>query len=109
MTDDSNKTRRERAPLLGVFGDNLAARMAALIRERPVLIARLIVAPPEAVHSIGAFLHLAPDAARPDAEVAAILNDTDPRDLLSAALPGCPPRLYRALARAGDRVRPPAF
>jgi len=109
MTDDSNKASAERAPLLGVFGDNLAARMAALIRERPILIARLIVAPPRAIHSIGAFLHLAPNAELPDAEVAVIINDTDPRDLLSAALPGCPPRLYRALDRAGDRVRPRAF
>jgi hypothetical protein len=56
------------------------------------------------VHAIGAFLHLAPDAARSDAEVAEIINDTHPRKLLRAALPDCPRRLYRALKTAGDRV-----
>jgi hypothetical protein len=108
MTDDIDKRPRERAPLLLVFGD-LAERVGALVRARPILIARLIVAPREAVHSIGAFLHLAPDAARPDAEVASIINDADPRDLLAAALPGCSPRLYRALDRAGDHVRGRAY
>jgi hypothetical protein len=98
----------ERAPLLLVFGD-LAGRVAALVRARPILIARLIVAPREAVHSIGAFLHLAPDAQQPDANVATIIYETDPRELLRAALPGCPPRLYRALDRAGDRVRRTEF
>jgi hypothetical protein len=42
-------------------------------------------------------------------EVAVILEDSDPRDLLRAALPGCPPTLYRALDRAGDRVHGRAF
>jgi hypothetical protein len=101
MTDID--TPRERAPLLLVFGE-LAERVAALVRARPILIARLIVAPREAVHAIGAFLHLAPDAAQTDADVATVINDTDPRELLRAALPGCPPTLYRALDRAGDRV-----
>jgi hypothetical protein len=57
------------------------------------------------VHAIGAFLHLASDAARSDAEVAATIEQSDPRDLLRAALPGYPPRLFRALDRAGDTVR----
>jgi hypothetical protein len=109
MTQPRNETTRERAPLLRVFGDNLAGRVAALRRARPVLIARLVVAPREAVHAIGAFLYLAPDAARSDAKVATIINDSDPRDLLRAALPGCPPRLYRALDRAGDHVRDRRF
>ncbi|MBC4018642.1 hypothetical protein ACFQU2_16655 [Siccirubricoccus deserti] len=91
-----------------VFGD-LAPRVAALIRARPILIARLIVAPREAVHAIAAFLHLAPDAAGPDVDVAKIINQTDPRELLNAALPACPARLYRALDRAGDRVRERRF
>jgi hypothetical protein len=108
MAADRNESTKERAPLLLVFGD-LAPRVAALVRARPLLIARLIVAPREAVHSIGAFLHLAPDAARSDAEVATIINDTDPRDLLNVALPGCPARLYRALDRAGDRVQARRF
>ncbi|WP_043338378.1 hypothetical protein [Belnapia moabensis] len=108
MSDDRSQPATERAPLLLAFGGH-AGRMAALIRVRPILIARLIMAPREAVHSIGAFLHLAPDAAGPDAEIAAMINDTDPRDLLAAALPNSPSRLYRALDRAGDRVRKQEF
>ena len=104
MVGKQNEAPQERAPLLLVFGV-LAPRVASLIRARPTLVARLIVAPREAVHAVGAFLHLAPGAALPDAEVAATINDSDPRDLLRAALPGCPPRLYRALDRAGDTVR----
>jgi hypothetical protein len=103
MAADRNEVPTERAPLLLVFSD-LAPRVAALVRVRPLLIARLIVAPREAVHAMGAFLHLAPDAAKSDAEVAAIINDTDPRELLRAALPDTPRRLYRALDSAGDRV-----
>jgi hypothetical protein len=103
MAADRNETPTERAPLLLVFSE-LAPRVAALVRARPILIARLIVAPREAVHAMGAFLHLAPEAAGPDAEVAGIVNDTDPRKLLRAALPGCPARLYRALDRAGGQV-----
>jgi len=61
------------------------------------------------VHATGAFLHLAPAAALPDAEVAALIDDGDPRDPLRAALPGRPPTLYRALDRAGDRVRERRF
>src|SRR4051812_43708573 len=101
MEGSRNEAPRERAPCLLVFGD-LAGRVATLLRARPTLIARLIVAPREAVHGISAFLHLAPDALKPDTEVAKIINDTDPRHLLRAALPDCPARLYRALDRAGD-------
>jgi hypothetical protein len=104
MEPEPTEALTERAPLLLVFGD-LSGRVAALVRARPILMARLIVAPREAVHAIAAYLHLAPDAAGPDVEVATIINDSDPRELLRAALPGCPPRLYRALDRAGDRVR----
>ncbi len=99
---------KERAPLLLVFGD-LAPRVAALVRARPSLVARLVVAPREHIHGIGAFLHLAPGAASPDAEVATAIEATDPRDLLRAALQGCPPTLYRALDGAGDRVRERRF
>ena len=56
------------------------------------------------MHAIGAFLHLAADVGRSDAEVAAIIDDTDPRKLLRAALPDCPRRLYRALDSAGEKV-----
>jgi hypothetical protein len=104
MSNESVQAPRERAPLLGIFGEALSTRMAALIRARPLLIARLIVAPPEAIHAIGAYLYLAPEAAQSDAEVAEVINSTDPRKLLRAALPDCPRRLYRALDSAGDRV-----
>src|SRR3954463_16675314 len=103
MTGDRNETPTERAPCLLVFG-GLAPRVAKLVRARPILIARLILAPREAVHAIGAFLHLSPDATRSDAEIAEIINDTDPRKLLRAVLPDCPRRRYRALDTAGDRV-----
>lgn len=104
MEHERNETPEERAPLLRVFG-GLAPRVAYLVRVRPALVARLVVAPREAVHAYGAFLHLAPGAAGPDGEVAALIDGADPRALLRAALPGCPPRLYRALDRAGDAVR----
>jgi hypothetical protein len=103
MDGNRNEAPRERAPCLLVFGD-LAPRVTKLVRARPILIPRLILAPREAVHAIGAFLHLASDAARSDAEVAEIINDTEPRKLLRTALPNCPRRLYRALVTTGDRV-----
>jgi hypothetical protein len=103
MADDRNEAPTERAPCLLVFGD-LAPRVVKLVRAKPILIARLILAPREAVHAIGAYLHLAPEAVGPDAEVAEMISDTDPRKLLRAALPGCPARLYRALDRAGGQV-----
>lgn len=108
MIESSKKMSGERAPLLLIFGSH-ANRLAALIRERPNLTARLIVAPREALHAIGAFLHLAPGATGPDAEVAALIDNADPRDLLSAALPGCPARLFKALDRAGDRIHEQSF
>jgi hypothetical protein len=108
MESNQNKKPAERAPLLLVFSD-LSGRLAALVRVRPSLVPRLIVAPREAIHSIGAFLHLAPEAAQADAVVAAIIDENHPRELLNAALPGRPSRLYRALDRAGDRVRDKRF
>jgi hypothetical protein len=108
MIESSNKPSGERAPLLLIFGSH-AGRMTALMRERPNLTARLIMAPREALHAIGAFLHLAPAAIQPDADVAAIIHDADPCDLLSAALPGCPARLFKALDRVGDRIHERSF
>jgi hypothetical protein len=86
-----------------VFGD-LAPRVTALIRIRPRLLNALGFAPCRHIHAIAAFLYLAADAGRPDHEVAAMLEESDPRDLLRKALPDAPLRLYRALDRAGDRV-----
>lgn len=93
----------ERAPLLLVFGD-LAERVAALLRVRPGLIPRLVVAPREVIHSVSAYLYLAPEATQPDEVVAAAIDESHARDLLHAAMPNHPPRLFRALDRAGDRV-----
>jgi hypothetical protein len=89
MDNEPHLPHRERSPLLRVFSDDLAHRVASLIRSRPILIARLITAPPEAIHSVGAYLHLSPDARKPDATVAVIITNTHPRDLLAAALPDC--------------------
>jgi hypothetical protein len=109
MDNEPHQPPRERAPLLRVFSDTLAGRVAGLIRQRPLLISRLITAPPEAIHSVGAYLHLSPDAMKPDATVADTITNAHPRDLLAAALPDCSPKLYRALGRAGDRVRSREF
>lgn len=108
MESNRNEISNERAPLLRVFGD-LASRVAALIRAEPLLIPRLMLASKASVHATAIFLHLASDAARPDDEVAAIIDESHPRDLLHAALPNCPRRLFRALDRAGDRVRDKRF
>ncbi len=99
---------RERAPLLLVFGP-LADRMADVLRSRPSLIGRIAFAPPGAIHAVAAFLYLAPEATRADAEVGDLIEQTDPRELLRMALPDCPARLYRALDRAGGFVRERAF
>jgi hypothetical protein len=61
MTEESSPAQTERAPLLLTFG-GLAGRAAVLVRAQPILIARLIVAPREAIHALGASLHLVPDA-----------------------------------------------
>jgi hypothetical protein len=61
MAEEGSPSQTERAPLLLAFGHR-AGRVAALVRAQPILIARLIVAPREAIHAVGAFLHLAPDA-----------------------------------------------
>lgn len=100
--------QRDRAPLLSVFGV-LDRRVATLIRCRPSLSQRLALAPRSAIHSIGIFLHLCPEASGEAAEVAALIDTTHPRDLLRMALPDAPAQLYRALDRVGDRVRGRAF
>ena len=108
ISPDWSEHRMERAPLLLVFGD-LAERVAGLLRVRPGLIPRLVVAPREVIHSVGAYLYLAPEATQPDELVAAVIDDSHARDLLRAAMPDYPPRLYRALDRAGDRIREKRF
>jgi hypothetical protein len=100
----TTSTIRERAPLLLVFG-SLADRMAAILRARPSLTARIAFAPPEAMHAIAAFMYLAPEASASDQDVGDLIECTDPRDLLRMSLPECPVRLYRALDRAGSSAR----
>lgn len=107
-TTTANQATQERAPCLVVFGP-LAARVAAILRARPSLIATIAFAPPEAIHSIAVYLYLAPDAAKSDVEVADLIERSDLRDLLNEALPGCPPRLYRALGTAGNMVQVQSF
>ncbi len=70
---------------------------------------RVIYAPRSAIHAYGAFLHMSAEADRPDAHVAVTLDTTDPRKLLRSAIPEAPPKLYRALDRAGDRVKDKSF
>jgi hypothetical protein len=96
--------RTESAPVLLVFGCH-AARMGRLIRLRPSLLKRVAFAPRRAVHAIGAFLYLDSIATQADSDVARLLDENHPRDLLRTAIPDAPPRLYRALERAGDRVK----
>jgi hypothetical protein len=98
----------ERAPILRIFGDH-ATRMATLLRRRPSLLARVTYAPRSALHGLGAFLFLAPEAHQDDATVAEMLDEQNPRDLLRFAIPNAPPKLYRALDRAGDCVRQQSF
>jgi hypothetical protein len=105
MPDHSHQT--ERAPILRVFGDH-AGRMAILLRIRPSLLNTVAFAPRSAIHAIGAFLYLCPDQPA-NAELAELLEDSDPRDLLRSAIPNAPPRFYRALDRAGDHVRSRLF
>jgi hypothetical protein len=99
---------QELAPVLRVFGPQ-AGRMAALLRARPALLGRMAFAPARAIHAVGAFLRLSPEADRSDAEVAAMIDERDPRELLLAAIPEAPRRLYRCLEGAGDQVRQHSF
>jgi hypothetical protein len=96
-------SHREHAPILRIFGHH-ASRMSALLRNKPQLLQRIVYAPRPAIHAIGAFLHLNPMASQPDAIVATMLEETAPRQLLRSTIPNAPPRLYRALHRAGDAV-----
>jgi hypothetical protein len=98
----------ERAPIIRVFGDHCTGT-AKLLKVRPSLLDTVAFAPRTAIHAIGAFLYLAPQAERPDSTVAAMLENDDPRDLLRQAIPNTPDRLYRALDRAGDQVRERSF
>src|ERR1700693_5400660 len=93
----------ERAPAILIFGP-LADRVAGLLRSRPSLTARITFAPREAIHAIAAFLYLAAEAADAAAEVAYLIDTSDPRELLAKAVPDCPARLYRALDTVGNNV-----
>ena len=108
MTEGTEHCLRDRAPMLSAFG-MLDRRVAKLVIARPELAKRLALAPRSAIHSIGIFLHLCPEASGEAAEVAALIDTTHPRDLLRMALPDAPAQLYRALDRVGDRVRGRAF
>jgi hypothetical protein len=99
---------QETAPVLRIFGDH-AALVAKMLRFNPLLMRRVMYAPRPVIHSIGAFLHLSPLASQSDIRVATLLEETDPRELLRSAIPNAPPRLYRALDRAGDHVLDKSF
>jgi hypothetical protein len=93
--------RTELAPMLRVFG-NHAGRMSLLVRLRPSLLPRITFAPRRAIHAIGCWFHLSPEAAEPDAYVAEVVEKTHPRNLLRSAIPHSPARLYRALDGIAD-------
>ena len=93
----------ERSPFLRAFG-SLAPCIVESLRTRPSLALRLALAPREAMHASACFLHLAEEAHGPVPEVAEMIEAMDPRDLLRIAIPEEPPRLYRALATAGDHA-----
>jgi hypothetical protein len=73
------------------------------------LTSKLVFAPPKAIHATAAFLYFAAESAQMDADVAEIIDQSDPRELLRIALPNCPARLYRALDTAGNSVRDQSF
>lgn len=91
----------DNAPALRAFGVH-AHRVATLLSHHPHLAARLLCLPRRGLHAVAAFLHVAQGS---DAEVAARLHDDDPRELMAAAVPGAPSRVYRLLDRAGDVAR----
>jgi len=90
----------ERAPLLRLFG-NLAPRVAAFLRCRPSLAQKLIFAPPEAIHAVAAFLHHGSASHLSEAELAEVIDTTDPRKLLLITFPEIPPTFFGALRRSG--------
>ena len=103
---------REQAPMLCViWSEDLADRVAGLVRAHPVLAPRLLYAPRRAVHAYAIALYEAPivDGGESEAELAARLASTHPRALLAEAMPGCSARLYAILDRCGETVRPAIF
>lgn len=98
MAHPFQRAGAETAPLLALFGP-LAREVGALVRAEPPLAARLVQAPPRAVHAIAIHLHLA-GSAEGKGGASAALSGTHPRDLLRAVLPDRDPRLYKLLDRA---------
>lgn len=82
----------------------MRARVAAALRGRPALTARLALAPRRAIHAVAAFVQSSAadrDEHGTDQAFAERLLNDHPRDLLAAALGVAPhPRLYRLLDRA---------
>ena len=97
---------QERAPLLRVFA-GLAEQVALLVRIRPSLAQRLIFAPPQAVHSVAMYLCHGVPADLTEAEIAEVIEQNHPRDLLLRTFPSVPRALYSSLGRSGDRACEP--
>ncbi len=99
--------RRDPAPLLAFWRD-LAPLVTAMLKARPTWGARLVLAPPEALHALAAYLRhrLAIDGAGVDAAtLAASVDNHHVRDLLREAVPNGHPRFYRLLAKCGPRAQ----
>lgn len=99
---------REHAPMLRIVWGDLAAQVATLVREHPILARRLMFSPRRAMHSYAVALHEVDDT-ETTLDLARRLEATHPRTLLAQALPGCSTRLYNLLDRCGDSARPAAF
>jgi hypothetical protein len=97
----------EQAPFLRIFTSTLAPIVRDAVQQNAKLAVRIMFSRPAAIHSIACWLFFC--APGGPAEVAAQIATTHPRDLLRAAMPDAPATLYRALDRAGDRVRPRGF
>lgn len=114
-TSPSAEPAPETAAMIdAVWPDDLAPLVARLIRTRPSLGARLALAPRRAVHAAAVYLYgnLAENGVASGADAEALareVDERDPRDLLSEALPGCDARLYRLLDRLGPTVRGARF
>lgn len=99
----------EQATMLTATWGDLAGFVARFIRVRPVIAARLALAPTRAIHATAAYLHHAVASGYTEEAVGHAVERFKPRDLLCKALPAMHPRLFRLLDRAGPQARPHAF
>ena len=89
----------ERAPMLRASWNDLAGHVMRLMRLEPLLMRRLVCAPPVAFHCYAAHLRLiSRSEAEMDAVLARRLYDTHPHDLVREVCPGAAKPLFQAMA-----------